>query len=92
MLQNLPILPKNELFYVKTDKTTNESKVEQLYRVDMKMPLIIEQIGWILNGEFIDQRNTPIVSQRRRNLFDLKLKASMVITNNDTLNHLTDYR
>lgn len=56
------------------------------------MPMIVENFGRIANGVFIDFRKTPITSRRRSNLFGLRLNASMVITDNDTLNHLTDYR
>lgn len=70
----------------------NNFLIQQMYRIDMEMPLIIENFGQISNGVFIDQRITPITSRRRSNLFGLRLNASMVITDNDTLNHLTDYR
>lgn len=70
----------------------NELNVHQIYRPDMTMPLIIEQFGRISNGDFIDLRDIFITSRRRCNLFGLTLKASMVLTNNDTLNHLTDYQ
>lgn len=66
--------------------------IHQIYRVDMSMPLIFETFGNIESGQFIDYRSTSITSRRRQNLCGLHLKASMVVTNNDTLNHLTDYR
>lgn len=72
--------------------TTDFWIVEQIYRVDISMPLIQEQFGVIKNLEFIDYRSTSITSRRRQNLFGLHLRASMVVTNNDTLNHLSDYR
>lgn len=77
---------------MKKDSEKNDFVIQQLYRVDMRMSLIVEQFGRISNGEFVDYRDTPITSRRRHNLFGLKLKASMVITDNDTLDHLTDYR
>lgn len=52
----------------------------------------MEYIGRIDDNEFIDYRWTPITSRRRKNLYGLALRASMVVTNNDTLSHLTDYR
>lgn len=68
------------------------SVIHQIYRVDVSMPLILEPFGNIENGQFIDGRSKQITSQRRQNLLGLRLKASMVVTNNDTLNHLSDYR
>lgn len=44
------------------------------------------------NNSFTDLRSTKITSRRRQNLKRTNLKASMVITNNDTLNHLDDYQ
>lgn len=66
--------------------------IQQIYRVDVSMPLILEPYGNIENGQFIDDRSVQITSRRRQNLLGLRLKASMVVTNNDTLNHLIDYR
>lgn len=72
--------------------TGNNFVIQQLYRIDMTMPMIVESFGQISNNVFTDQRITPIVSRRRSNLFGLRLNASMVLTDNDTLNHLMDYR
>lgn len=66
--------------------------IQQIYRVDVSMPLILEHFGNIENGQFTDGRRIQITSRRRQNLLGLHLKASMVVTNNDTLNHLSDYR
>ena len=77
---------------MRKEETENSFMIQQFYRIDMSMPMIVENFGRILNGIFIDFRNTPITSRRRSNLFGLHLNASMVVTDNDTLNHLTDYR
>lgn len=66
--------------------------IHQIYRIDMSMSLIFEPFGNIESGQFTDYRSTSITSRRRQNLSGLHLKASMVVTNNDTMNHLTDYR
>lgn len=44
-----------------------------------------------MNG-LSDARTSRILSHRRRNLRKLPIQASSVILNNDTLNHLNDYR
>lgn len=60
----------------------------------MDTPLIIETFGkWNeMNDTFTDLRVNKITSRRRQNLFGAKLKASMVVTNNETMNHLEDYQ
>lgn len=47
---------------------------------------------WNLRDGIQDNRPSRILSRRRRNLHGHLLGVSMVVTNNDTLNHLTDYR
>lgn len=47
---------------------------------------------WSLDRGIEDKRTTRIISRRRRNLQRHTLPASMVILNNDSLSHLTDYR
>lgn len=60
----------------------------------MATPLIREVYGeWFkVNDSFVDYRKIKITSRRRRDLMGAQLKASMVVTNSDTLNHLEDYQ
>lgn len=92
IVQNLNISPKSEFFYMRKENTGNDFMIHQFYRIEMEMPIIVENFGRIVDDIFIDFRPTPITSRRRSNLFGLHLNASMVITDNDTLNHLTDYK
>lgn len=66
----------------------------QVYKASLDSPLITEMYGkWFkVNDSFIDLRKVKVTSRRRRNLMGAKLNASMVVTNNDTLKHLTDYQ
>lgn len=57
----------------------------------MWQPLIIENYGTYGNGSFNDVGRVRSVVLRRQSLNGINLRASMVITNNDTLSHLTDY-
>lgn len=91
IFENLTIPLNSEIYYVPKLATSEHFEIKQIYRIET-MPLAIEQFGIISNGQFIDYRVTSITSRRRQNLFGLNLKASMVITNNSTLEHLTDYR
>lgn len=60
----------------------------------METQLLTEVFGkWSkVNSTFEDLRKVKVTSLRRRNLLGAKLKASMVVTNNDTLSHLEDYQ
>lgn len=91
-LDKLPILPKSEIFYLNFETGTNDIQIQQIYRIGISTPLIFESFGFIRNDQFIDSRSSTITSRRRINLHGFNFRASMVITSNDTLNHLTDYR
>lgn len=47
---------------------------------------------WNYDDGLIDERSTRILSKRRRDLKGRVVSVSMVLTNNDSMNHLTDYR
>lgn len=83
---------ESEIYHFTHDLSTAQFHIQQVYRTGLMTPLIFEEIGFIVDDIFIDYRETAIVSRRRQNLFGLNLKASMVVTNNETLIHLTDYR
>lgn len=91
-IENLNILPNSELFFLSYDQSRDLTSIYQFYKISSSDNLITEQFGLIDNNKFIDQRTTPVTSRRRQNLQQTQLKASMVITNNETLKHLNDYR
>lgn len=93
IFQNISILPKSEIFYLSKESAANGWMVHQVYKTGLETPLIVERFGEITEQwQFIDYRRTTIASRRRQNLLGLRLKASMVVTHNDTLDHLTDYQ
>lgn len=47
---------------------------------------------WNYENGLIDQRSTRILSKRRRDLMGRVTSVAMVLTNNDSINHLTDQR
>ncbi len=59
-----------------------------VYRTAINQPLIVETF---YQNSLSDGRELTAIS-RRRNLGGIELRASMVVTNNDSLNHLDDYR
>lgn len=90
---NILISPKSEIFYLYKDVESNRILIKQIYRTATDTPLTIEWMGTISNdNEFMDMRFTKITSRRRQNLDGIILRAAMVVTSNDTLNHLHDYR
>lgn len=64
------------------------------YKTADDSPILTETFGkWNrVDDTFQDLRQVRISSRRRKNLRQAKLKASMVVTNADTLNHLEDYQ
>lgn len=46
---------------------------------------------WNSKSGLIDRRTTRILSKRRRDLRGRIVSAAIVLTNNDSINHLTDY-
>lgn len=92
---SIPISARSEIFYANIENEGTESEqmnVLQIYRIGPETPVMIESFGTIGINHFIDLRSSSITSRRRINLSGYNFKASMVITNNDTLNHLNDYR
>lgn len=90
---NISILPKSEIFYCSKDSESDRIDIKQVYRTAIDEPLTIEWMGVISNNnEFTNLRSTHITSRRRQNLRGVNLKAAMVVTSSETLNHLNDYR
>lgn len=46
---------------------------------------------WNNKSGLFDRRTTRILSKRRRDLRGRVVSVAMVLTNNDSINHLTDY-
>lgn len=63
-----------------------------VYRTSMSQPLQLELFGIYSGKHFHDYGRERTVVSRRKDLNGIELRACMVVTNNDTLNHLTDYR
>lgn len=72
---------------------TQNYTLMKTYKITRNTPLIFEQFGfWGKKvGLHITERE-PIIARRRKDLLGISLNTCIVITNNDTLNHLTDKR
>lgn len=107
LLADCPILPRSEIFLICTEgeniifkqgacpfvssSSVFDFRYVTVYRVAMSEPLLFQQFGVYANGAFIDGRGKDGPVRRRQNLNGITLRASMVMTDNDTINHLDDY-
>uniref|UniRef100_A0A182XCS1 Ionotropic glutamate receptor C-terminal domain-containing protein n=1 Tax=Anopheles quadriannulatus TaxID=34691 RepID=A0A182XCS1_ANOQN len=98
VLQDLPALVSSEIF-VMLKEDGQSIRFMQVYRVSQNSELLTEHYAlWnatvpgATEGAMIDLRTHKVTSVRRKDLHGHYLRASMVITNPDTLNHLTDYK
>ncbi|XP_055628375.1 ionotropic receptor 75a-like [Toxorhynchites rutilus septentrionalis] len=87
----LPLLVSSEIFIL-IRKETNHFVIQQVFKLSEQSTLNFEPFGMWLNGSLVDERTAMVTSVRRLDLKGHTLRASMVITNMDTLNHLTDYK
>ncbi|KAJ6641128.1 BTB/POZ domain-containing protein 6-A [Pseudolycoriella hygida] len=86
LFEDIPILPMSQVFYISRESNQRKFSVKQVYRMGTNEPLVVEE-------NVIEDSATALTpTLRRRNLQGFRLKASLVVTNNDSLNHLNDYR
>ncbi|XP_037047075.1 glutamate receptor ionotropic, delta-2-like isoform X1 [Bradysia coprophila] len=91
LLQDSPVLPISQFFIVCKDFGNNNFAVKQVYRLGTLEPLIMEDHATYNRTHYVNAVVLPS-ALRRRNFHGFLLKASMVLLNNDSLNHLDDYR
>ncbi|XP_044003996.1 glutamate receptor ionotropic, kainate 2-like, partial [Aphidius gifuensis] len=92
VFKNINIYPDSEVFIGQREIINNTFKLLSLYRPSFNHDLIIENRGsWnYRNGLVLTNHDSS--SRRRRDLKKTPLKSCLVMTNPDTLNHLTDYK
>lgn len=89
----LDILVDSEIMLANREKKRDRYEVVKIYKRRNVLPVISEQLGnWSLEQGFRLVRNPEITSRQRKDLMGTELKTCMVITHNDSLNHLTDKR
>ncbi|XP_039441637.1 ionotropic receptor 75a-like [Culex pipiens pallens] len=90
-LADLSLLVSSEIFiFIK--QTANNFSVNQIFKHFELAPFKVELFGSWIDGSFKDERNERVTSVRRLDLQGHTLQASMVVTNQETLQHLTDYK
>uniref|UniRef100_A0A182NHU3 Ionotropic glutamate receptor C-terminal domain-containing protein n=1 Tax=Anopheles dirus TaxID=7168 RepID=A0A182NHU3_9DIPT len=98
LLDRLPLLVSNELFYFCTEPTTGRHLVRQQYRLSSAVSsppaTVLETFGTWLPGVGVRVEpptvRSPVTSTRRQNFRQFQLRASLVILHNETLQHLDD--
>ncbi|XP_058828564.1 ionotropic receptor 75a-like [Topomyia yanbarensis] len=90
-LDDLPLLVSSEIFFF-VKRGTGHFSINQIFRSGVGSSLMVELFGTWINGSLIEERDLTVTSVRRLNLHGHTLRASMVVTNPETLQHLTDYK
>lgn len=76
----------------------NESEqkysLEQIYkRTNQPQQFVMKSRGsWSSNEGLMDARDTRVISRQRQNLMGMHFRSSMVISHNDSINHLEDFK
>lgn len=72
----------------------NLQKLHSVYKIDRHQSnFISEPFGWWENGiGLTDQRETRILSRRRRNFRGKLLKSTLVLVKNDSVAHLDEIK
>ncbi|XP_058066355.1 ionotropic receptor 75a-like [Anopheles bellator] len=91
VLQPCPVLLSSEVFLMVTEPE-QAILFTQVYRVSRDTALRVEDYARWSTTQMEDLRTEKVTSVRRKNLYGHQLRASMVITNPDTIHHLTDYK
>nr|NP_001345804.1 ionotropic receptor 75g precursor [Aedes aegypti] len=88
---NLQVLISSEVYYICEENGVQGFAIKQVYRLSLTTELIEETFGFWNKGVIVNSQFSKYSSVRRHNLNHYKLRASIVITHNETVNHLEDY-
>ncbi|XP_052859873.1 ionotropic receptor 75a-like [Anopheles cruzii] len=91
VLQPCPVLLSSEVFLMMPE-SEQAILFAQVYRVSRDAELRVEDYARWSATRMEELRTEKVTSVRRKNLYGHQLRASMVITNPDTIHHLTDYK
>ncbi|XP_076648796.1 putative glutamate receptor [Halictus rubicundus] len=89
IFEDARVLPNSEVFLATS--RANFTEIRSIYRRSMIGEVVIEDRGtWTADGGLC-AGDLIATSRRRRDLHGTRLKACIVVTDPDTINHLTDY-
>lgn len=91
VFEGAPILTDSKIYFLLSENKFLV-KVQEVFRYVMESPLNFENFGYFEGQSFHNLRTLKVDSIRRKNLNGITLRASLVITNNDSINHLYDYK
>ncbi|KAK9730319.1 Ligand-gated ion channel [Popillia japonica] len=91
--ENLSIFPDSDMTLVTFQSTSNDAFVQKVYRPSLAHDVIYESYGfWNVNYGLNVTIKDVFSANRRKNLFGTVLKSCLVITHNNSMNHLLDKR
>ncbi|XP_076290416.1 ionotropic receptor 75a-like [Lasioglossum baleicum] len=89
IFKNARVLPDSEVFLAIS--RANFTEIRSIYRRSLFGEVVIEDRGTWTADQGLSTGDVLPTSRRRRDLYGTLLKSCIVITDPDTINHLTDY-
>ncbi|XP_076375130.1 ionotropic receptor 75a-like [Megalopta genalis] len=89
IFRDMRILPDSEVFAAVSRQ--NFTEIRSIYRRSLSGEVVLEDRGNWTTDRGLSAGQTIPTSRRRRNLRGTLLKSCIVLTDPDTINHLTDY-
>lgn len=95
VFETVPIYHSSQIFYI-SSLTEDSLEISSIYRNSPALPLIQETVleGYFKDNTFKylqEHQSIAIARQSSPGLAGTLINASLVITHNDSINHLTDY-
>ncbi|CAL7941618.1 unnamed protein product [Xylocopa violacea] len=89
--QDMAIYPDSEVILATTLEACGFTEITSIYRPSPFRNVMVEDRGNWTTEHGVRTPNLHAASRRRRNLQQTPLKSCLVMTDPDTINHLTDY-
>ncbi|KAJ8676245.1 hypothetical protein QAD02_012031 [Eretmocerus hayati] len=91
LFSEMDLYPSSDL--ILWQRGQSSGRLVSIYRTDVNDSLRMEERGHWDEGKMqLDVVDDRVASRRRRNLYGALVRSSLVVTEPDTLNHLTDYK
>nr|XP_022912415.1 glutamate receptor 1-like [Onthophagus taurus] len=86
------ILPDSEIMVLIKNDSSQHLKINKIYKPSLNSSLITEYFGVWTKTNYKVTPTDSITAIRRKDLMGIQINTCLVITHNDTLNHLLDKR